>query len=84
MRKDWIRTEEEVRLRQLQKLVKEQKKSTNNEESLLNLPLVARTKKRIKNKSINEDVTVKPVHQVLQMIFLISPRSFRFLDRFLM
>ena len=48
MRKDWIRTNEEKELRQLQKLVKEQKKlnkSTNTSEQLLTSPTAARKKK---------------------------------------
>jgi hypothetical protein len=50
MRKDWIRTEEEIELRQLQKLAKEQKrlnKLTNTEQPLLHLPIVTRKKKRL-------------------------------------
>ena len=53
MRKDWIRTDEERELRQLQKLAKEQKKLNNlpNDQKLLvNLPLVVRKKKHLMNK----------------------------------
>ncbi len=64
MRKDWIRTEEEKELRQLQKLAKEQKrlnKLTNAEQSLLHLPIVARKKKRLPMKPKIQDLVVKSV-----------------------
>ena len=50
MRREWIRTDEERELRQIQKLAKEQKKlniPTDDQQSLVNLPLVARKKKRL-------------------------------------
>ena len=50
MRKDWIRTDEERELRQLQKLAKQQKKFSmlpNGQQSLVNLPLVVRKKKSL-------------------------------------
>lgn len=48
MRKDWIRTNEEKELRQLQKQAKEQKKLNklaNTPEQLLSSPTAARKKK---------------------------------------
>ncbi len=54
MRKDWIRTDEERELRQLQKIAKEQKKLknlTNDQQFLVNLPIVARKKKHLMIKS---------------------------------
>ena len=65
MRKDWIRTEEEKELRQLQKLTKEQKKLnklTDNQQISHDLPLVARKKKRLIIKPITQDFLVKPVN----------------------
>lgn len=62
MRKDWIRTEEETKLRQLQKLVKEQQqkvnKLTDESPSLDNLPIVVRKKKRL---TIDSSIVVNPI-----------------------
>jgi hypothetical protein len=65
MRKDWIRTEEEVQMRQLKKLAKEQQKlneSTNDQQFLINLPIVARKKKRLMIKPIIQELTTKSVN----------------------
>ncbi len=65
MRKDWIRTENEKELRQLKKLIKEQKKlntTTNDSQSLINLPIVIRNRKRLMIKSRSQDLTIKPVN----------------------
>lgn len=54
MRKDWIRTEEETRLRQLQKLFKEERKRSkcmDNTFPLAEFPLVVRKKQRLLGKS---------------------------------
>ena len=64
MRKDWIRTDKEVELRQLQKLAKEQKKLnqlTAAQEPFLNLPLVKRNKKRLMTRTTIPNLIVKPV-----------------------
>jgi hypothetical protein len=76
MRKDWIRTENEKELRQLKKLIKEQKKlnkTTNDSQSLINLPIVIRNRKRLMIKSRSQDLTIKPVNtndRIILMIFL--------------
>ena len=71
MRKDWIRTEEEVQLRQLQKLAKEQKKSSSGDAICLNLPLVVRTKKKLKIKSTpSQSSLVKSVNHLLVFNFV--------------
>jgi cAMP phosphodiesterase len=65
MRKDWIRTEKERELRQLQKLIKEQKKlntASNDSQSLINLPIVIRNRKRLMIKSRSQDLIIKPVN----------------------
>jgi len=65
MRKDWIRTEEEVQMRQLKKLAKEQQKlneSTNDQQFLINLPIVARKKKRLMIKPTTQELITKPVN----------------------
>lgn len=65
MRKDWIRTEEEVEMRQLQKLAKEQKKLnrlTNTDNSLVDLPIVVRKKKRLMTKPTTQDILVETVN----------------------
>lgn len=75
MRKDWIRTDEEVRLRQLQKLVKEQKKSNpsvDNDQSRVHLPLVTRTKKRLKNRSMNDDLMIPAEPQIFRLISYVN------------
>ncbi len=72
MRKDWIRTEEETKLRKLQKLVKEQRKFsklTNEPQSLVNLPLVARKKKRLMIKPIIQELAVDPVNTNVYIIY---------------
>ncbi|CAF4287178.1 unnamed protein product, partial [Rotaria sordida] len=60
MRKDWIRTDEEKQIRQFIKLTKEQKK-INDQQSLINLPLTVRKKKRKIIKSINQELVIKPI-----------------------
>jgi hypothetical protein len=62
MRKDWIRTEEEVELRQLQKLAKEQKKLTKIRQHPLNLPIVIRKRKRLMIKPTTQELIIKPVN----------------------
>jgi hypothetical protein len=75
MRKDWIRTEEERKLRQLQKLVKEEKKlnkSTNDQQIVINFPIVLRKKKRLMIKPIIPEIALKRVntnHQIISIIF---------------
>ncbi len=61
MRKDWIRTEEEIELRRLQKLAKEHKKLTNVQQYHLSLPIVERKKKRLMIKPPTQELTIKPV-----------------------
>ncbi len=64
MRKDWIRTDEERELRQLQKLAKEQKKlnnPTNDQQSFLNFQLTVRKKKRLMIKPFVPQVLPDPV-----------------------
>lgn len=66
MRKDWIRTEEEKQVRQLQKLVKEQKKQnhlTDDELALLSVPIVLRRKKRLLGPSKSQDGSSSPVNK---------------------
>ncbi len=62
MRKDWIRTEEEVELRRLQKLAKEQKKLTKIQQHYLSLPIVIRKRKRLMIKPTTQELTIKPVN----------------------
>ena len=65
MRKDWIRTKEEIELRQLQKLAKEQKrlnKLTNTEQPLPHLPIVIRKKKRLMITPITPTLTTALVN----------------------
>jgi hypothetical protein len=67
MRKDWIRTEEEIELRQLQKLAKERRKINNlpnSEQSFINLPLVIRKKKRIMTKPTMEQLDFNSVNTI--------------------
>ena len=74
MRKDWIRTEEEVELRKLYKLAKEQRRENrlaNDEQQFLNLPLVRRRKKRLKNKQITQDLVPIPVSMFYINFFMI-------------
>jgi len=76
MRKDWIRTEEEIELRRLKKLAKEQKKLnqlTDDQRFRLNLPIVMRKKKRLIPKPTIQEWTIKPVNidnRIRLMIFL--------------
>ena len=77
MRKDWIRTEEETRLRQIQKLVKEQRKSrklTNEPQLVINLPIVIRKKKRLMIKPNIQELITNPVninvYNILIVFFL--------------
>jgi hypothetical protein len=61
MRKDWIRTDEEREIRQLHKIAKEQKKLnqlSNHQQSLVNLPLVVRKKKRLLIKPNVQSVNI--------------------------
>jgi len=82
MRKDWIRTEEETKLRQLQKLVKEQRKFnilTDEQQPLVNLPIVARKKKRLLIKPIIQELVVNPVNtnvHIILIVFCLLYRSF--------
>jgi hypothetical protein len=72
MRKDWIRTEEEKELRQLQKLVKEQRKFSKLREEpqpLVNLSLVARKKKRLMIKPIIQELAADPVNTNVYIIY---------------
>ena len=56
MRKDWIRTDEEKQLRQLQKFAKEQKKLNKSvDQQPLCLPLVVRKKKRLMIKPTTDN-----------------------------
>jgi hypothetical protein len=81
MRKDWIRTEEETKLRQLQKLVKEQRKFnilTDEPQPLVNLPIVARKKKRLLIKPIIQELVVNPVNtngHIILIVFCLLYRS---------
>ncbi len=80
MRKEWIRTDEEKELRQLQKLAKEQRRLNrlaNAQQPFLNLPIVARRKKRLMIKPTGQDLVVKSVNMIDAMIF-ISWSSFMF------
>ncbi|CAF1188632.1 unnamed protein product [Rotaria sordida] len=64
MRKDWIRTDEEKQIRQFIKLTKEQKNINNlanDQQSLINLPLIVRKKKRKIIRSINQELVIKPI-----------------------
>jgi len=76
MRKDWIRTNKETELRQLKKLAKEQKKLnqlTDDQQIILDLPIVMRKKKRLMIKPTIQERTIKPVniYNVIRlMIFL--------------
>ncbi|CAF4202347.1 unnamed protein product, partial [Rotaria sordida] len=63
MRKDWIRTDEEKQIRQFIKLTKEQKK-INDQQSLINLPLIARKKKRLMIKLKSQELIVKPIYKM--------------------
>jgi hypothetical protein len=71
MRKDWIRTEEEMKLRQLQKLFKEHRKFsklTNEPQPFFNLPIVVRKKKRLLIKPIIQELVVNPVNTNVHII----------------
>ena len=68
MRKDWIRTDEERELRQLQKLAKEQKRLynlTNDQQLLFNLPIVVRKKKRLMVKPTIQQL-IQPVNTLIE------------------
>ncbi|UJR14812.1 hypothetical protein I4U23_001799 [Adineta vaga] len=67
MRKDWIRTEEETKLRQLQKLMKQERKRNKSgcdAPPVLNLPLVVRKKKRLMIKSGDVDQSIFSVRNI--------------------
>ena len=67
MRKDWIRTEEELEFRQLQKLAKEQKKLNNLCSTPLssdNVPLLSRKKRRSVTKSPNSEMTSDSITKI--------------------
>jgi hypothetical protein len=84
MRKDWIRTEEETKLRQLQKLVKEQRKFnilTDEQQPLVNLPIVARKKKRLLIKPIIQELVVNPVNTNVQIILIVFCLLYRSLHK---
>ena len=62
MRKDWIRTDEEKQLRQLQKFAKEQRKLNKSvAPPILNLPLVVRKKKRLTMRPLIPNLIMNPV-----------------------
>ena len=64
MRKEWIRTDEEKELRQLQKAAKAQRRLNrlaNAQQPPLNLPIVVRKKKRLAIKPMIDDLVNKPV-----------------------
>ncbi len=68
MRKDWIRTDEERELRQLQKLAKEQKRLNNftdDQQLLVNLPLVVRKKKRLMVRPTIQQL-IQPVNTLIE------------------
>jgi len=70
MRKEWIRTDEEKELRQLQKLAKEQRRLNrlaNAQQPQLNLPIVVRKKKRLMIKPIVQDLVFKPVNMMNEL-----------------
>jgi len=76
MRKDWIRTEEEIELRRLKKLAQEQKKLnqlTADEQSRLHLPIVMRKKKRLMIKPTVQEWTIKQVniYNVIRLIIIL-------------
>ncbi len=76
MRKDWIRTQEEIELRRLKKLAKEQKKLnqlTADEQSHLDLPIVMRKKKRLMIKPTVQEWTMKQVNidSVIKLIIIL-------------
>ena len=61
MRKEWIRTEEEVTLRQIQKQIKQERRLHRNEvdsKTTIVLPLVVRKKKRLMGRATS---VVQPV-----------------------
>jgi hypothetical protein len=65
MRKDWIRTNKETELRQLKKLAKEQKKLnqlTDDQQIILDLPIVMRKKKRLMIKPTAQKLNIEPVN----------------------
>ncbi len=70
MRKEWIRTDKEKELRQLQKLAKEQRRLnrlTSAQQPQLNLPIVVRKKKRLMIKPIVQDLVFKPVNMMNEL-----------------
>ncbi|CAF0746452.1 unnamed protein product [Rotaria sordida] len=75
MRKDWIRTEEERRLRQLKKLYKQKKQlnelSLDEQQLIANLPLVVRKKKGTKSL-ITRQVTQELVVSKIESIYPIN------------
>ena len=75
MRKDWIRTDEEKQMRQLQKLVKEQRrinKLGNSRQPLVNLPIVARKKKRLRIKQPNQLVNIIDTKIIVVFLYLLD------------
>jgi hypothetical protein len=74
MRKDWIRTKEEMKFRQLQKFIKEQRKCsklTNEPQPLVNLPIVVRKKKRLLIKPIIQELVANPVNSNFHIILIV-------------
>ncbi|CAF1421312.1 unnamed protein product [Rotaria sordida] len=63
MRKDWIRTDEEKKTRYLRRLTKEQKK-TNDQQSLITLPINLQKKKHLMLTSKNREFVVKPIYKM--------------------
>jgi len=83
MRKDWIRTEEERELRRLKNLNKEQRKlnkSSRIQQPIIDLPIVARKKKRI-IKAVKQELVISKVEPVKKNIdFKFNFLFFYFLD----
>ncbi len=74
MRKEWIRTDEEKQMRQLQKLAKEQRRLNRllkTQQPVVNLPIVARKKKRLRIRLTNQDLAIQPVNMTDAKIFIV-------------
>ena len=82
MRKEWIRTEEEKELRQLQKLAKEQRRlnrlaDAQQQQPHLNLPIVVRRKKRLLVKPTGQELVPQSVNILDTMSFITRLSRFR-------
>ncbi|CAF4609909.1 unnamed protein product [Rotaria sp. Silwood1] len=91
MRKDWIRTDEERRLRQLKNLYKQQKHlnklSLDEQQSVINFSLVLRKKKRIKSlitKQLIEDHTISKIESIYPISTFAIHRNLSDDDRFIL